>query len=629
MEVDENIVTSEADEGLEKERLSVVATFGILIATIAATIAGSLAALSSFHADDADTQRVAWATYSNEQLLGYNQSAGTANASEIATVEDLWREQLLLDQAGNTSDPTLRAALNVEATLAGGGSSNPPHASRPTFASPSPPAWCLGLNDNQPYDCAYEVASAYTGTESNDDSQERAYIACVSMLAIALFLFALSKMLSQPSMERLFLGLGALITVAAIGWTAAVNYAIPAPAPSGPAIRTYERGWLKAEAGGRPAKVDALLARATSDDPSLADAWQQLGEEELLHPVNGPGHQCRSALSALTNAWQLRGAADDRDRLAIAEALCGEPRQAIVLLHQPPHDPSDVEAGPALALAQLASGRLGPALMTLDAAFKTMEHPRIGAAGPVIRTYWFDQLLPDVHVLGLAGVRPHRVNAFIERMEHDETEATLADFDLTAPRPAQQASLTMAITPAGLGSEHGLVPVALVLRYSGLQDGDVISAIWHQSSTSTVESDKFINPVDVPGTNVVVVGKPGGPKAGTGTFVLPTLDFVTPVPYQIDLSLDAVPAGPLIQIKVPGSAGRYSPPPPVPLKPVPMVLPTTTTTHNRNRRTDNHHDNELFDHHHDHTTTTTTTTTTPNTNQQGEAYSGSAAPCVP
>ncbi len=49
MEVDEAIITSEADEEREKERLSVVATFGILIATIAATVTGSLAALSSFH----------------------------------------------------------------------------------------------------------------------------------------------------------------------------------------------------------------------------------------------------------------------------------------------------------------------------------------------------------------------------------------------------------------------------------------------------------------------------------------------------------------------------------------------------------------------------------------------------
>ena len=82
MEADENIVTSEADEERETERLSVVATFGILIATIAATVAGSLAALSSFHGDDADAQRMAWATYSNEQLLGYNETAGAQNAAQ-------------------------------------------------------------------------------------------------------------------------------------------------------------------------------------------------------------------------------------------------------------------------------------------------------------------------------------------------------------------------------------------------------------------------------------------------------------------------------------------------------------------------------------------------------------------
>ena len=158
-------------------------------------------------------------------------------------LEDVWRAQFLKDLAGATSDPSIRAELNSEAVLASGRLPTVPHATQPTFASPSPAAWCRGLHQSQRYDCSYEVASAYAATSLNDNRQERAYIACVSMLAIALFLFALSKMLSQPSMERLFLGLGALVTLAAVAWIVALPFTTPASAPSGIAIQTYERGW--------------------------------------------------------------------------------------------------------------------------------------------------------------------------------------------------------------------------------------------------------------------------------------------------------------------------------------------------------------------------------------------------
>jgi hypothetical protein len=214
VEIDEGIVTSEADERRERERLSVVATFGILAATIAATLAGSLAALASVHADGANAARLSWATYSNELLLAQNQYASAAGQSTNVRVENAWRAQFLADLAGDTTDPMIRAELNSDSQA--GGEPQAPTAPLPSFGSPSPAAWCRGLP--QTWDCAYEVSTAYAATSLNDDRQERAFIACVSMLAIALFLFALSKMLSQPSMEILFLGLGALITLIAIGW---------------------------------------------------------------------------------------------------------------------------------------------------------------------------------------------------------------------------------------------------------------------------------------------------------------------------------------------------------------------------------------------------------------------------
>jgi len=550
VEVDEAIVTTESAEEREKDRLSMVATIGILIATIAATVAGSLAALSGFHAGDADAHRVAWATYSNELLLSYNQYAADQRQSADARLEGAWRSHFLLNLAAQASDPAIAAELRSEASTAIG-LPEAPTASRPVVSSPDPAQWCRGLG--QPYDCAYEVASAYAGTSLNDNRQERAYIAAVSMLAIGLFLFALSKTLSQASMEKLFLVLGALITLIGIGWMTAEPFLAPAPAPSASAIRNYEQGWQLEQRGGRPASVEALLLRSTSQDPSLADAWQQLGQEELLHRAQpGPGGGCPGSLAALSRAWQLRGAADDLDRLAVSEVICGHPVQALAELQSAVNTSSDVAFGQSLALAQLAAGQTPAALRTLDAAVHGIEHRGGATRGSTFTDYWFDQLLTDVGALDVHRVGQRRVEKFVQRMQHDETLATLADFGLVAPTPATcaQADLTVTGPDTVTGAPTGMVPTTLHLRYGGLNDGDIVTVIWHQPVTA--EGVRLIS-LALPVPSVAVVGQPGGPSAGSGTFVLPALDYVAPGAYQVDVSIDAVPYATSLPVTVTGT----------------------------------------------------------------------------
>ena len=209
MEVDEAIVTTESVEQREKDRLSMVATIGILIATVAATVAGSLAALSGFHAGDADAHRVAWATYSNELLLSYNQYAADQRQSADARLEEAWRSHFLIELAAQAYDPAIAATLRSEASAANG-LPEAPTASRPQVSSPDPASGAGGWA---------VVRLRLRGGERllRDVAQRQpagaAYIAAVSMLAIGLFLFALSKTLSQASMEKLFLALGALITL--------------------------------------------------------------------------------------------------------------------------------------------------------------------------------------------------------------------------------------------------------------------------------------------------------------------------------------------------------------------------------------------------------------------------------
>jgi len=543
-------VTIESEGEREKERLSVVATIGILIATVAATVAGSLAALSGFHAGDADAHRVAWATYSNELLLSYNQYAADQRQSADARLEDAWRSHFLIDLAAQAPDPAVAAELRSEASAAVG-LPEAPSASRPVVTSPDPAQWCRGLG--QPYDCAYEVASAYAGTSLNDNRQERAYIAAVSMLAIGLFLFALSKTLSQASMEKLFLALGALITLIGIGWMTAEPFLAPAPSPSASAIRNYEQGWRLEQQGGRPASVEALLLRSTSQDPSLADAWQQLGEEELLHRAqHGPGTGCPGSLAALSRAWQLRGAADDLDRLAVSEVICGHPVQALAELRSAHPDSSDVAFGQALALAQLAADQTPAALRTLDAAVHGMEDPGRSARGSAFTDYWFDELLTDVGALDVHKVGQRHVEAFIGRIRHDETLATLAEFGLVAPTPATcaQAEITVTGPDTVTGAPTGMVPVALHLQYGGLNNGDIVTVLWHQPVTA--EGVRLIS-LALPVPSVVVVGQPGGPPAGAGTFVLPALDYVAPGSYQVDWSLDGVPNSTSVPVTVTGT----------------------------------------------------------------------------
>jgi hypothetical protein len=558
MEIDENIVTSEANEERTQERLSVVATFGILAATIAAAIAGSLAALAAVHADSANSARVAWATYSNELLLADNQHTVAQNENTTVRIEDAWRLHLLEILAEGTPDPILRADLGTEAALSGSGS-NLATVPQTSFAPPGAAQVCRGA---QPNDCAYEMASAYGTTALNDDRQERVYIACVSMLAIALFLFALSKMLSQASMERLFLVLGTVITVIAVGWMVANPIVTPATQPSAAAIRAYERGWRLEQQGQRPATVAALLERATSADPSLADAWEQLGQEELLQVTKGSAAvRCSRAIAALTRAWQIRQATDDLDRLAVGQALCDEPRRALTTLRTTAADPSDTSAGPALALVQLASGRSAEARSTLDAAVRTMEHQGSGVRGPVFRTYWFDQLRTEVAALEARGHAPSGLHAFRARMLHDEMLATLGDYGVHLPTAAPNARVDVHATVATtfLGSAAGLWPVVVGLTYAGLRNGDVIAVTWDLAST--VENSRQVA-LTLPGADVMVVGQPGAPPAGSGSFVLPTPGFVPPGRYRLDVSLDAVPVtGPVITIPRTGSNPGNNPSP--------------------------------------------------------------------
>ena len=550
MEVDEAIVTTESAEEREKDRLSMVATIGILIATIAATVAGSLAALSGFHAGDADAHRVAWATYSNELLLSYNQYAADQRQGADARLEDAWRSHFLMSLAAEAHDPAIAAELRSEASTATG-LPEAPTASRPVVSSPDPAQWCRGLG--QPYDCAYEVASAYAGTSLNDNRQERAYIAAVSMLAIGLFLFALSKTLGQTSMEKLFLVLGALITLIGIGWMTAEPFLAPAPAPSAAAIRNYEQGWQLEQQGGRPASVEALLLRSTSQDPSLADAWQQLGEEELLHRAqHGPGAGCPGSLAALSRAWQLRGAADDLDRLAVSEVICGHPVLALAELQSVHPNSSDVAFGQSLALARLAAGQTSAALRTLDAAVHGMENPGGSTRGSAFTDYWFDQLLTDVGALDVHRVGQRPVEKFIQRMQHDETLVTLADFGLVPPTPASCAKADLTLTRPNTVTEAptGMVAVGLHFTSACLNDGDIVTVLWHQPVTA--EGIRLIS-LALPVPSVAVVGQPGGLPGGTCPFDLPALDYVAPGSYQVDVSIDAVPYATAVPVTVTGT----------------------------------------------------------------------------
>lgn len=581
MEDDDSIITSEADEDRVVQRLSVVATFGILVATIAAAIAGSLAALASVHSDDASASRVAWATYSNETMLAYNQYAANQGLNASSAQENAWRVRLLEDLAARATDPEVEGELDAQEFAALGQVKRVPSAPRPSFVSPSPAQWCR-QRQSQPYDCAYEVSSAYGSTALADDQQERAYIACVSMLAIALFLFALSKMLNQPSMEKLFIWLGAVMTLIAVGWMVTEPLSTPAPQPSGAAIRSYERGWYLEQLG-RPSlagRVESLLTRATTGDPSLVDAWQELGEEELLYPSPATGTRCQRAISDLTRAWELRGSSDDTDRLAIAEVLCGEPSVAWTTLHEQSADPSRSSAEPAMALTELALGHSRPALGTLDAAVRSMIGESGGVRGPVFVTYWFDQLFAQVSALDRGSDPPPHIKSFIARMQRDEADATLADYGLRLPTAARGAWVHVTVKNAAsqLGTASGMDPVTLDFRYSGLRNADVISVMWDQAGT--VESDRFVS-LALPGVSVLIVGGPGGPPPGSGTFVAPAVDFLLPGNYLIDVSLDATAQSPPITVSVkapPSSAGPTVPPLTSASSATAATTPTTTST---------------------------------------------------
>ena len=100
-------------------------------------------------------------------------------------------------------------------------------------------------------------------------------------------------------------------------------------------------------------------------------------------------------------------------------------------------------AGPALALAQLASGQRSRAKTTLDTAVTSMEGQGLGS---VFLNFWFQQIFIDIQALGATSVPPPRWTAFIGWMEHEQAKAALDEFGLRPPRPSPGASVTATVT---------------------------------------------------------------------------------------------------------------------------------------------------------------------------------------
>ena len=510
---------------VEEPTTHVLATIGILIATVLATIAATLAAFAGYHANVADTKRLDWSTYSEQVRLSERLSLDASTGAGDVNTQNYWQSALSTSLSKVSSSAPALAFTGPSFSALGSLAAPQSISGTPVIALPAGVSYCAGLASKD--DCAAEVADAWGRASLNYSANERAYLAIVSILAIALFLLALSKSLDRPAMQWLFLALGALFTLVSLGWLLAEPSLTKAAPPVKAAIVDYERSQLSSVGS---SQTFHLLEQSTKLDPAFADAWSALGQAS----------SCRTAVAALQNAVALRHSSLDYDSLAYDELSCGHPRTALADLAIPLQDPSDAFARQVLAGVRLGLGETKASLAALRGAISAVGGPTVTSGrGEVFRLGWFELALQDHrNFLGL-GATAAQLRPYDDLLRSREALLEIRDAHLAVPPRDGGSVSNVTLSPDPLLASDAtstLVPERATFTYRGLTAGDVISMIWHRSDLSSTTAT-------VPPTTLLVVGQPGGPAPGDGVFATTDPSFFQPGRYLVDLGVDGRPAG--------------------------------------------------------------------------------------
>jgi hypothetical protein len=534
-------------EPLEDEETSVIAllgTLGVLAATILATVAATLAALAAYNENLANRERQLWGTYA--LALDVQVQTNAASKQQLTTTRSIARWRAIFAESLAQQAPTLPglqlAVLND--VLGANAAASSVLSSSPTPQGPPDRTRChtfpqkqLVLGDvGSKSDCAAEYAAAYGRSAEDYLRNERAYLAIVSALAIALFLFALSRTLLLGSMQVMFLCVATAIVAITVGIGVFETFWVRSAQPDPRAITAYEHGHF---------------ARAVAFDPDSPDAWNQLAVDDSYN------NHCAKSEADYSRAIELQPISINENDLASQEIECKHLRAAAHELQLALGDRTDDWAEGSKAELLLAEDHPQKAFLRLYDAVVSMEgfaRGSQGLRGAAYSDLWFRSLLDDQYWL-VPEYAKYGARQFIDEVWG--LQATLYEALSNLPRPtpvsttavidtvtSHQAPVATLASPTGNGSPTPFTapsglrparagafasPVTVTLRYTGLQAGNVVALMWYDENNSVLT---------VPQT-FEVVGKAGAPAPGSGTWTTPGWIFAPKGTYQLVAVLDS------------------------------------------------------------------------------------------
>jgi hypothetical protein len=548
-----------------------VATLGILLVTVLATVAASMAAMAGYHENVSNRDRQLLGEYATELRVASNQQASSSQEWWDTVTENYWRTKLLTVAAGQAQGLVLQSQLAGQAKVAAQQSAydqRAPADTTPSIARPDSVPMCRGLsNSSDESTCAAELADAYGQSAYRYLRNERAYLAIVSILAIALFLFALTRTIDRFSMQIVFLGVGGLLTLVSLAWLVVEPMAEGARQPSVAGVRDYVVGsdaldhQPMNDGDLRSARQHLLVA--TQLAPQLPDAWSALA---TAWQFDAGGHVSSSGCARVRYddavALRLRPSSIAENDLAYDDLLCGRTHDAMALLDVARQDRSnDVVAG-TWAEALLVSGHERRALDALYDAVISMVSPGHGALrGEVYQDLWFASIQSDEQLFSQLGVPERRLMPFFTEVR--SLQALLDDFGALGhapPKPKGPATISgttlVADSALATGGAYG-TPVKVRFSYTGLERGDVVTIRWDTVPFSSEDPSPFV-PAPLPPPAVLVVGGPGAPAPGNGTFATDAWSYPSSGQYQLALAVDAVAQGAPVAVSVPVSSAQGS-----------------------------------------------------------------------
>ena len=372
-------------------------------------------------------------------------------------------------------------------------------------------------------DCATQFAAAYGETAEGFLRNERTFLAIASALAISLFLFALSRTLLLVPMQVMFLCVAAAIAIGSAG------------------IGLYELGWRTADqpdAAAIEAYENSDFARAVALAPGYAAAWEGAGSRGLrLHQV-ASGRLGGRAAEPLRHQRGL-----SRRRRDELRAFCVGKQAARVGVARPQRHHRPVATGVRRRVRPRdrppERGRQAPGGSHRLHAVHSREWRRqpagVGLPGHVVLEHpvrpELDQPARPQH--RTAVHRPGRGGRGLPRRARGDEAADVeprhdrrgdhgphpSGGDVLLLRPPSvvvvdyQYGAAFA-KPAGLEPPKGVAldtPVEVSFHYSGLEQGDVVTLMWYDSTNSASDVAETF----------AAVGTPGAPAPGTGTYTTP------------------------------------------------------------------------------------------------------------